>query len=47
MARVIVTGVFPSEVRGAPRVRAFLDHLANAYAGEEASPLEPRARRSE
>jgi DNA-binding transcriptional LysR family regulator len=32
LAPVVVTGVFPAEVRGAPRVRAFLDHLAGAYA---------------
>jgi DNA-binding transcriptional LysR family regulator len=34
LAPVIVTGVFRTEMRGAPRIRALLDHLAKAYAVE-------------
>jgi DNA-binding transcriptional LysR family regulator len=32
---VLVSGVFRTELRGLPRVRAFLDHLAAAYAKEQ------------
>jgi DNA-binding transcriptional LysR family regulator len=37
MAPVIVSGVFRTEMRGSPRVRALLDHLAGIYAKEEAA----------
>jgi DNA-binding transcriptional LysR family regulator len=35
LAPVVVTGVFRTEMRGAPRVRVLLDHLADVYAREE------------
>jgi DNA-binding transcriptional LysR family regulator len=37
LAPVIVTGVHRAELRGEARVRALLDHLIEAYAGEDAA----------
>jgi DNA-binding transcriptional LysR family regulator len=44
-APVIVSGVFRTEMRGAPRVRALLDHLAATYSKEQAGTLVGQTKR--